>query len=97
MNVDKYLKYANYHYPYYDWRIYDWRTEFDDECKEIVIRVRYTFDSRLGLQDGFQGLVPIYSDVITNESYYDKTIKNLIKKLAKEMKIFARGKKNAKS
>ena len=70
MNVDKYLKYANYHYPYYDWRI-----RFDDEYKEVVIRASYTFDSRLGLQDGFQGLVPMYKDV-----YQDKDIKNLIKK-----------------
>ena len=90
MNIDKYLKYANYHYPYYDWRI-----RFDDEYKEVVIRARYTFEGRLGLQDGFQGLVPIYGDAIDNYSYYDKGIKNLIKKIAKEMKIFVRGKKNA--
>ena len=86
MNIDKYLKYANYHYPYYDWRI-----RFDDEYKEVVIRARYTFAGRLGIEDGYQGLIPIYA----NYSYHDKDIKNLIKKLAKEMKIFVRGKKNA--
>lgn len=77
MRVDKYLKYANSHYPYYSWGFV-----LHEQYKELEIEVRHDWER-------YRGLVYFSDDYL----YHDKDVRNMIKKLAKEMKKHLRMKK----